>query len=54
MTAAEFAGEMGPIVNYANDQAITGRVGIYPSPRSCNRVTADSNAGRVGWERFCP
>src|SRR5271166_2836210 len=22
--------------------------------RSCNRVTTDSNAGRVGWERFCP
>ena len=28
VTAAEFAGEMGPITNYANDQAITGRAGI--------------------------
>src|SRR6516162_9097157 len=31
VTAAEFAGEMGPIANYASDQAITGRAGIYPS-----------------------
>lgn len=31
VTAAEFAAEMGPIANYANDAAITGRAGIYPS-----------------------
>jgi transposase len=29
--AAEFAGEMGPISQYANANAITGRAGLYPS-----------------------
>ena len=38
VTAAEFAGEMGPIANYANDQAITGRAGIYPSRYQSDRV----------------
>ena len=40
VTAAEFAGEMGPITNYANDQAITGRAGIYPSRYQSDKVTA--------------
>lgn len=31
VTAAEFAGEMGPIANAPRDDAITGRAGIYPS-----------------------
>ena len=38
VTAAEFAGEMGPIVNYASDQAITGRAGIYPSRYQSDKV----------------
>ena len=38
MTAAEFAGEMGPITNYASDQAITGRAGIYPSRYQSDKV----------------
>jgi transposase len=38
VTAAEFAGEMGPIANYANNQAITGRAGIYPSRYQSDRV----------------
>jgi transposase len=38
VTAAEFAGEMGPITNYASDQAITGRAGIYPSRYQSDRV----------------
>ncbi len=38
VTAAEFAGEMGPIVNYANDQAITGRARIYPSRYQSDKV----------------
>ena len=38
VTAAEFAGEMGPITNYANDQAITGRAGIYPSRYQSDKV----------------
>ena len=38
VTAAEFAGEMGPITNYAKDQAITGRAGIYPSRYQSDKV----------------
>jgi len=30
-SAAELAGEMGPITRYANTNAITGRCGLYPS-----------------------
>jgi transposase len=38
VTAGEFAGEMGPIRNYASDQAITGRAGIYPSRYQSDQV----------------
>jgi transposase len=38
VTAAEFAGEMGPIANYSSDQAITGRAGIYPSLYQSDKV----------------
>jgi transposase len=38
VTAAEFAREMGPIANYASDQAITGRAGIYPSRYQSDKV----------------
>ena len=31
VSAAEFAGEMGPIANSPGDAAITGRAGLYPS-----------------------
>jgi len=31
VSAAELAGEMGPISSYANANAITGRAGLYPS-----------------------
>jgi transposase len=31
VSTADFAGEMGPIGNYANANAISGRSGIYPS-----------------------
>jgi len=51
ISAADFAGEMGPIEHYANARAITGRAGLFPSRyqsdevdkangplvRSCNR-----------------
>ena len=40
VTAAEFAGEMGPISNYANDQAITGRAGFTPLGTRATRSTA--------------
>ena len=38
VTAGEFAGEMGPITHYANDTAITGRAGIYPSRYQSDQV----------------
>lgn len=31
VSAAEFAGEMGPMARYANANAITGRAGLYPA-----------------------
>ena len=31
VSAAEFAGEMGPITHYAHARAITGRAGLFPS-----------------------
>ena len=31
VSAAEFAGEMGPIAHYAHARAITGRAGLFPS-----------------------
>ena len=38
VSAADFAGEMGPIENYANPKAITGRAGIFPSRYQSDRV----------------
>lgn len=38
VSAAEFAGEMGPIENYANARAITGRSGLYPSRYQSDQV----------------
>jgi transposase len=38
VTAGEFAGEMGPITNYANNEAITGRAGIFPSRYQSDKV----------------
>jgi transposase len=38
VSAAEFAGEMGPIANYANSRAITGRAGLRPSRYQSDRV----------------
>jgi hypothetical protein len=35
---AEFAGEMGPMPNYANAKAITGRAGLFPSRYQSDRV----------------
>lgn len=31
VSAADFAGEMGPIENYLTAKAITGRAGLYPA-----------------------
>ena len=38
VSAAEFAGEMGPIEHYANQRAITGRAGLFPSRSQSDRV----------------
>jgi transposase len=38
VSAAEFAGEMGPIAHYANPRAITGRAGLFPSRYQSDQV----------------
>jgi transposase len=38
VSAAEFAGEMGPIDRYPTGRAITGRAGLYPSRYQSDRV----------------
>ncbi|MBV8488624.1 MAG: transposase [Planctomycetaceae bacterium] len=38
VTAAEFAGEMGPIENYPSDSSITGRAGLFPSRYQSDKV----------------
>jgi hypothetical protein len=38
VSAAEFAGEMGPIEHYPHDGAITGRAGLYPSRSQSDQV----------------
>ena len=38
VSAADFAGEMGPITHYANAKAITGRAGLRPSRYQSDQV----------------
>jgi transposase len=38
VSAADFAGEMGPIENYANAKCITGRAGLFPARYQSDRV----------------
>ena len=38
VSAAEFAGEMGPITHYANAKAITGRAGLFPARYQSDQV----------------
>jgi transposase len=38
VSAAELAGEMGPIANYPHEGAITGRAGLYPSRYQSDKV----------------
>jgi transposase len=42
VSAAELAGEMGPITHYPNANAITGRSGLYPSRHQSDQVDHDS------------
>jgi transposase len=44
VSAAEFAGEMGPIQHYAKGRAITGRAGLYPSRYQSDQVDHCSGA----------
>ncbi|TWT77187.1 IS110 family transposase [Neorhodopirellula pilleata] len=44
VSAADFAGEMGPIEHYANANAITGRSGLFPSRYQSDQT---DNAGRI-------
>ena len=41
VSAAELAGEMGPITRYANANAITGRCGLYPSRYQSDQTDKD-------------
>jgi transposase len=41
VSAAELAGEMGPIENYPSDGAITGRAGLFPSRYQSDQVDHD-------------
>jgi transposase len=38
VSAAEFAGEAGPIAHYANANALTGRAGLFPSRYQSDKV----------------
>ena len=38
VSAAEFAGEMGPIEHYVKARAITGRAGLFPSRYQSDEV----------------
>ena len=42
VSAAELAGEMGPMARYANANAITGRSGLYPSRYQSDETDRDS------------
>jgi len=41
VSAAELAGEMGPMTRYANANAITGRCGLYPSRSQSDQTDND-------------
>ncbi|HEV7225695.1 MAG TPA: transposase [Pirellulales bacterium] len=45
VSAAELAAEMGPIAQYANANAITGRSGLYPSRHQSDQT--DHNSGPI-------
>jgi len=44
VSAAELAGEMGPMARYANSNAITGRAGLYPSRHQSDQTDNDSGS----------
>lgn len=46
VSAAELAGEMGPIENYASSKAIAGRAGLFPSRYQSDEVDRGGNLTR--------
>ena len=46
VSAADFAGEMGPIENYANSRSITGRAGLFPARHQSDRVDHTGHLAR--------
>ena len=46
ISAAELAGEMGPIENYAHDRAIRGRAGLFPSRYQSDKVDRSGKLSR--------
>lgn len=52
ISAAEFAGEAGPIAHYANPNAITGRAGLFPSRYQSDTVDVSGRMVRCGNRRL--
>jgi transposase len=48
VSAAELAGEMGPIANYAGPRSITGRAGLFPLTRN---FEADARCSTLATKR---
>jgi len=52
VSAAELAGEMGPIAHYANANAITGRAGLFPSRSQSDEVDVSGSLIRCANRRL--
>jgi transposase len=52
VSAGELAGEMGPIANYANANAMTGRAGLFPSRHQSDTVDHTGRIIRSGNKRL--
>ncbi len=52
VSAAEFAGEAGPIAHYANPNALTGRAGLFPSRYQSDKVDRHGRMVRSGNRRL--
>ena len=52
VSAAEFAGEAGPIAHYANPNAITGRAGLFPSRYQSDAVDVHGKLVRCANRRL--
>jgi transposase len=52
VSAAEFAGEAGPIAHYANPNAITGRAGLFPSRYQSDSVDVSGRMVRCANRRL--